>query len=59
MTIYHTSQALKLLTSGLIPAGWNIDGLALLAPGNGCGDIDNFVKLKQATVANLTLTNDS
>ena len=45
------SGASLLLTSGLIPTGWIIDGLAFLAPRNGCGDIVNFVKLKQATGA--------
>jgi hypothetical protein len=43
------SGASLYLSRGTLPTGTIIDGLALLAPTNGCGDVVDFVKLKQAT----------
>jgi hypothetical protein len=43
------SGASVALSNGNLPLGLIIDGLAFLAPRNGCGDVVDFVKLKQST----------
>jgi CHRD domain len=43
------SGASLAVSRGTLPTRIIIDGLAFLAPRNGCGDIVDFVKLKQAT----------
>lgn len=43
------SGASLALTHGDLSPGIIIEGLAFLAPRNGCGDVVDFVKLKQAT----------
>ena len=43
------SGASLALSGGDLPTGIIIDGLALLAPTNGCEDVVDFIKLKQST----------